>query len=195
MSSCTTTHRDIYVDACPMHHASDYGQLQHFVASWMFSRTEFLLLAGRRPNTQLPSANLKAKAKALRWGKSSPWEHLSISATPSQPHALTLEVPLLHFHMSNTVRPLIQISYSWKQYYSSKARAIIFAMTTEKERHHCPKAMFCCSKNDERSPRGVKVWLSWPRYRHALSIWHTNNAMLVEKGRYEELYLNFTMFT
>lgn len=108
------------------------------------------ILAGRRPNMQLPSANLKAKAKALLWGKSRPQEHGHLSHT----------FPALWPNPESTSRPLpqhsttpIQIRYSWKQYYSSKATAIIFAMTAEKEKHHCPKAMFCCSKNDEKPQR------------------------------------------
>lgn len=190
MSSSTTIQRNIHMGACPVHHTPEYSQLQHFVASWMFSRTEFLLAGD--PTCSSHQQTWKLKPKPCSEERADP-RNMGTWATPSQPCDLTLKVPLLHFH--NTAQPLIQIRYSWKQYYSSKATAIIFAMTAEKERHHCPKAMFCCSKNDERSPRGGKVWLSWPCYRYSLSIWHTNNALLVEKGRHGELYLNFTMFT
>lgn len=146
-------------------------------------------------HTALISISESLKPKPCSEERAAPRNsNTGMRAVPSQPRALTLKAPLLHFHMYNTSRPLIQTRYSCKQHYSSKATAIIFAMATEKERRPCPRAMFCCSKNYEKSPRGGKVWLSWPRYRYSLWVWHTNNAMLVEKGRCRELYLNFTMF-
>lgn len=142
------------------------------------------------------AAPISEPAESWTW---SPAAHrnrsMGIRTAPSQPRALTLELLLLCSHLYNTSTPLTQIRYNWKWCYSSQVTTIISAMTMEKERHRCPKAMLCCSKNGERSPRGCKGRLSWPHYRYSLWTWHANNALLVKKCRCGQLYLNFTMFT
>ena len=153
-----------------MHHAPEYGQLQHFVASWMFPRTE--TLASRWQETQR-TAPISEPAESwtrtpAEAGAGCRNRSTGVRMAPSQPYALTLKVRLLCSHMYNTSTPLAQIRYNWKWCYSSEATTIISTMTVEKESHRCHKAMLCCSKNGERSPSRCKARLSWPHYGYSV---------------------------
>lgn len=183
--------------ALPVHHAPEYTNCNILLPHGCSQGQKLLLPDGRRPDTWLPSANmLKAGPEALLWGSSTPQEqergHPNGPLPASCPNPESTAPPLPHAQRINSP---VQIRYNWKQCYSSEATTIISAMTIEKERNRCPKALLCCSKNDKRSPSGRKARLSWPRYRYSLWTWHANNALLAKKHRCGELYLNFTTFT